>query len=187
MRIITPVGEAAFVSVFRPAKAMEGSTNQDPKFQMTILWSKKDPNLKKLRDAIKKVATEKWGAKAPIMLDKGQLKSPLRDGDERGDDADGENWRAGKVFLTARTTTRPGIVNEDLEDIIDHNEVYAGCKARMAVWLYAFDKAGNKGVAALLNHVQKMGDGERKDGYKTAAQTFSEGDDGVEDDDNSML
>lgn len=172
MQILTPAGEFAFPSVFRPAPPMEGSQNREPQYQLTILWDEDDPKLKKLRDKIKEVAVAKFGAKAEQMLEKGQLKNPLRDGNERNAD-----WMEGKVFLTARSTDRPDVVDADLEDIIDSSQVYAGAIGRMDIWLYAFDKAGNRGVAAILNNVQKLDDGERKGGRRSAEEAFGGDDD----------
>ena len=80
-------------------------------------------------------------------------------------------------FLTARSSDKPGCVDEDLEDIIDTNEVYPGAIGRMDIWLYAYDKAGNKGIGAILNNVQKTAPGERKDGRQSASEAFGGGDD----------
>lgn len=166
MQILTPPGEAAHAFVFRPSPPMDGAANKDPQFQLTLLWDD-GKHLDKLRKAIEDVAVAKFGAKAKQMLEKGQLKNPLRDGDETN-----QEWKHGKLFLTARSTERPEVVDADMSDIIDTSKFYGGCIARMDLWLYAFDKAGNKGVAAILNNVQKVGDGERKGGRRSAAEAF---------------
>lgn len=165
MQILTPPGEMAFVSVFRPAEAME--EGKDPQYQLTLVWDADEPALDALEEAIEKVATAKWGKKASAMLKSGQLKTPLRDGEEREAD-----WLQGKRFLTARSSEKPDVVDEDVQDIIDTKEVYAGAIGRMDVWLYAFEKRGNKGVSAILNNVQKLGDGERKGGRRRASEAF---------------
>lgn len=176
MQILTPPGEAAHVFVFRPQEPME--KGKEPQYQLTLLWEPDDKRLKALRKAIEEVATAKWGAKAVQMLEKGQLKNPLRDGDETD-----QEWKHGKLFLTARSTDRPGVVDQDLNDIIDQSAFYGGCIARMDVYLYAFDKAGNRGVAAILNNVQKVGDGERKSGRRSAQEAF----DRISEEDRDML
>lgn len=177
MQTLTPVGEMAYPSVFRPAAPMEGNTSGVPKYQLTLVYDEDDPELKKLERKILEVATAKFGAKAKQMLERGQLKSPLRHGDERPD----TEWLEGKKFLTARSEDRPDVVDFDLEDIIDQKEIYAGAEGRMDVWLYAFDKAGNKGVGAIMNSVQKTGEGERKGGRRSASEAFG-GEDEDEDD-----
>lgn len=176
MQILTPTGEAAFCFVFKPQPPMAGSANKEPSFQLTLLYEEGDARLEKIRKAIEEVAVAKFGAKAPAMLKAGQLKSPLRD-------AGGREWAEGKETFTARTTDRPEVVNKDLEDIINQMDFYPGCRARMDVWLYAFDKAGNRGVSAIMNSVQKMGDGERKSGRRPASDAFG----GADDDDAENL
>lgn len=166
MQILTPPGEAAHTFVFRPSKPRDGSSSKEDQYQLTLLWDD-GKHLDKLRKAIEDVAVAEFGAKAKQMLEKGQLKNPLRDGDETNQD-----WKHGKLFLTARSTEKPEVVDSNLDDIIDTSKFYGGCIARMDIWLYAFDKAGNKGVAAILNNVQKVGDGERKGGRRTAAEAF---------------
>lgn len=165
MQIVTPAGTAAFAFVFRPQKAMQ--EGKDDQYALTLIWDEDDPKLEKLKAAIKKVATDKFGAKAVQMLEKGQLRNPLRSGDER-DDPDFE----GKVFLTARSSERPQVVDRDAEPLMDAVEFYSGCRARMDVYLFAYDKAGNRGVSAILNSVQKLGEGERKSGRRSAAEAF---------------
>jgi len=108
------------------------------------------------------------------MLEKGQLKDPLRDGDkERSDDPKFANT----FFLTARSNAKPGVVGEDAEPLLDQEDFYSGCTARADIWLYAFEKAGNKGVAAILNNAQKLGDGERLAGRRSASDAFKEAED----------
>lgn len=175
MQVLTPKGEFAYVNVFRPGEPMEGS-DKDPQYQLTIIWDEDDPKLQKLEDKILEVAKAKFGAKAEQMIAKGQLKTPLRDGSERDTD-----FLQGKKFMTARSNDRPDCVNEDLEDIIDSKEIYPGAIGRMDVWLYAYDKAGNKGVAAILNNVQKLEEGERKGGRRSASDAFGADEDEDED------
>ncbi len=179
IQIITPKGETSYANVFRPQKAMqEGKPDQ---YSLTILWEEGNPKLEKLRAAIEKVAADKWGTKAKKMLESGQLKNPLRPGsDKEGTTA--EDDYAGKLFLTARSTDKPEVVDEDTEPMIREMDFYSGCLARMDIYLYAFDKAGNKGVAAILNSVQKLGDGDRKSGRRPASSAFS-----GEEDDEELL
>lgn len=167
MQIVTPVGEAAYAFVFRPQKAMEA--NKPDNYSLTLLWDPKDPKLGKLRDAIKEVAIAKFGPKAGQMLEKGQLYNPLRDGDTRSSDD-----FQGKVFLTARGLEKPQVVDSETEPLMDQTDFYSGCMARMDIYLYTFEKAGNKGVSAILNSVQKLGDGERKGGRRSAKAAFGD-------------
>jgi hypothetical protein len=165
MQLVTPKGEAAYAYVYKPQKAMQ--EGRDPQYSLTLLFNEGDPKLDKLRSAIIEVATAKFGQKAAVMLEKGQLKNPLRPGSDRTD----ENFED-KVFITARSTDKPQIVDEDAEPIMDQADFYSGCEARMDIYLYAFEKAGNKGVAAILNSAQKLGEGIRRSGRRSAQEAF---------------
>lgn len=165
MQIVTPGGTAAFAYVFRPQAAMQDG--KEPQYALSLVFDKDNPKLKKLQDAIVEVATKKFGAKAKQMLEKGQLKTPLRD------DKEGEDFE-GKLVLTARSSEKPQVVDQDAEAVMDQMDFYSGCRARMDVWLYAYDKAGNRGVAAILNNVQKLGEGERKSGRRSASSAFAD-------------
>ena len=46
------------------------------------------------------------------------------------------------------------------QEITDSTEVYSGCYAKVSIGFYPFDAKGNKGVAAGINHVVKVQDGE---------------------------
>jgi len=170
MEFKTPRGTASYAYVHKPQKAMDpGKPDQ---FSMTLIWDENEPRIQKLRDAIVEVAAKKFGAKAKQMLEKGQLRSPLRDGAEK----EGTPGYEGKVFLTARSSDKPEVVDEDAEPIIDPMDFYSGCEARMLLWLFPYEKAGNRGVGAILNGVQKLGDGERISGRRPARDAFREDD-----------
>lgn len=177
MQIITPRGLAIYAYVFRPQKPMQ--EGKEPQFALTLVWEP-DANLSKLRKAVEKLAVEKWGPKAKKMLASGQLKNPIRNADDEG--KDDNELLAGKLFLTARTSDKPGVVDEDGEPLMSQEEFYSGCEARMDLWLYPFDKAGNKGIAAILNNVQKLDDGERLSGRRSASEAFGGGDDDDDED-----
>lgn len=165
MQILTPAGTAAYAFCHRPQKAMEeGKPDQ---YSLTLIYEMDNPKLEKVREAIYAVAEAKWGSKARAMLDKGQLKSPLRD-DKPGEDFEG------KLALTARGTEKPQVVDADAEPLMDANDFYSGCRARMDVYFFAYEKKGNKGVSAILNNVQKLGDGERKSGRRSAQAAFAD-------------
>ena len=97
--------------------------------------------------------------------------NPIRDGNEKDD----EHFQ-GKVFITARSNDKPQVVDMDAEPVMDQDDFYSGCLARADVYIFAYDKAGNKGVSMILNSVQKLGDGERLSGRRSAASAFAEED-----------
>ena len=56
---------------------------------------------------------------------------------------------------------------------IDPNEFYSGCYGRASITLYPYDTSGSKGIAAGLNNVQKLEDGEKFGGTTSAAADFA--------------
>lgn len=108
----------------------------------------------------------KFGGKKPS---KAALKLPLRDGDaERPEDEVYKDC----YFVNANSTTPPQIVDQQVQPILDQNEVYSGCYARVAVTFYAFNSNGNKGIACGLGNIQKVRDGEPLSGHTNAADDF---------------
>lgn len=179
LQTVTPAGEACFTFVFRPQKNNLDASKED-QYSLTLLWDKNDPKLKKLKRAIEDVAIEEFGDKAVAMLKKGQLNSPLRDGEDK-EGTKLEDLFEGKMFMTAKSTDKPEIVDEEAEPVMQQSDFYSGCIARMDVWLYAYNKKGNRGVAAILNSAQKLDEGERKSGRRSAWEAFGKDSDDDED------
>lgn len=156
--------------------AMEGN---EPKYSVSIIIPKTDKEtLKAIKEATEQAKEEgknKWNGKVP-----GNLKTPLRDGDiDRPDD---EAYK-GCYFLNANSKNKPGIVDRDVQPILDQSEVYAGCYARVTLNFYAYNANGNKGVAAGLGNIQKLRDGEPLGGITRAEDDFDSVDDNAPEDD----
>lgn len=117
-------------------------------------------------DAAIEDGVAKFGGKKP---NKASIKLPLRDGDtEREDEA-----YAGHYFINANSKTAPQIVDKAVKPILDREEVYSGCYARVSLSFYAFNSNGNKGVACGLGNIQKIRDGESLGGRSSAADDFA--------------
>ncbi|MNH47869.1 hypothetical protein D3C79_1113270 [compost metagenome] len=67
--------------------------------------------------------------------------------------------------------------------------MYSGCFARVSVNFYLFDTNGNKGVAAGLNNIVKVQDGEPLAGRASVQSDFAdeEFDDDFGDDDDDFM
>lgn len=170
-KVITGKVRFCYAHVFEPTSVGEDEGNK--KYSISILIPKSDTKtLAKIESAIK-AATEagisKFGGKVPK-----NLKTPLRDGDEERDD----EVYAGHMFLTANSGMKPGIVDADLNPIMDRDEFYSGCYGRASINFYAFNTAGNKGIACGLQNLQKLEDGERLAGTQASAEEdFGDDDD----------
>lgn len=172
-KVITGKVRLSYAHLFKPVALSE---DQDPKYSVCLLIPKSDKaTLKKINAAIeaaKQAGSSLWGGKVP-----NNLKTPLRDGDEeRPNQPEYENC----YFINASSKTAPGVVDKDVQPILDSTEVYSGCYARASVNFYPFSKAGNRGIACGLNNVQKLADGDYLGGRSRAEDDF----DAIEDDDD---
>lgn len=169
-KVIIPNVRFSYAHVFEPVAIEEGQTK---KFSVSLILPKSDKKtIEKVQAAIQLALEQgkaKLGGKIPASY-----KNPLRDGDiERPDDEAYEN----SYFINANSTRKPGIVDANLEPLISQDEFYSGCSGRASVNFYAFNVSGNKGVAAGLQNLQKIKDGDRLSGGSSASDDFGADDD----------
>ncbi len=154
-KVITGKGRLTFSFVWEPREQDDGSK----KYSTGFLIRKDDARtLQNIQQAVNNAiihgrAKGFWNDKLPP-----NFKTPLRDGDLEADEK-GEDYR-GHYFLNATSQNAPRIVDSAIQDIMDRDEVYSGCYARLSLNFYPFNTNGNKGIACGLNHVQKLHDGE---------------------------
>ena len=147
------------------------SINGGPeRYSVSVLIPKDDKEtvqaIERAIDAAIEEGIAKFGGKKP---NKATIKLPLRDGDtEREDEAYAGHW-----FINANSKTAPQIVDKAVKPILDRDEVYSGCYARVSLNFYAFNSNGNKGIACGLGNIQKIRDGEPLGGRSSAADDFS--------------
>lgn len=164
-KVITNIVRLSYANIWEP-KSINGG---DEKYSVSLIIPKTD--IKTLDavnaaiDAAIKEGITKFGGKIP---NKAAIKIPLRDGDTERDD---EAYK-GAYFVNANSKTAPQVVDRDVNPIIDKNEVYSGCFARVSINFYAFNSNGNRGVACGLGNIQKIRDGESLGGGYTAEQDF---------------
>jgi hypothetical protein len=173
-KVITGKVRLSYAHLFKPHAISEG---QDPKYSVCLLIPKSDKTtlgkIKKAIEAAKQAGASKWGGKIPA-----NLKMPLRDGDEERPD---QEEYVGCYFVNATSKQKPGIVDRQLNEILDSTEVYSGCYARASINFYAFNQAGNKGIACGLNNIQKLEDGDYLGGRSRPEDDFEPLDDSEED------
>lgn len=164
-KVTTGKVRLSYAHIWEPKAIEQGAT---PKYSVAILIPKGDTQtldaVKEAIEAAKQAGASKWGGKIPP-----RLKLPLRDGDE---ERPGDEAYAGHYFINANSTTKPGIVDRNLHPILEKDEVYSGCYARVSINFYAFDTSGNKGIAAGLGNIQKWADGEPLAGGSTPEEDF---------------
>lgn len=166
-KVVTGKVRLSYVNIFTPTAMGE---NDQEKYNVCILIPKTDTaTIERIKKAIE---AAKLAGKAKLADKNGRIpnniKLPLRDGDdERSDDPAFE----GMYFINASALRKPGIVDINLNPIIDKEEVYSGCYGRVSINFYAFN-VQQKGIAAGLNNVQKLADGERLAGGASAEEDF---------------
>jgi hypothetical protein len=170
-RILTGKCRFSYPHLFQPHAVTEGGAE---KYSVTLLIPKSDKEtVGKISDAIaaaeKRGVSEKWGGKLPKVL-----RTPLWDGDgvrQNGDDF-GDECK-GHYVMTASSVMKPGIVDKNVEAIIDPAEIYAGMYGRVTLNFFPYEFNGNRGVGCGLNNVQKMADGESLGGMSSPTNDFT--------------
>lgn len=166
-RIVLKNVRLSYAHVWEPQPAREA--DREPKYAVSLIIPKSDAaQIKKIEAAIeallKTEGPAKFGGKVPP---RGSLKLPLRDGDTERDDEAYQD----AMFLNASSKTRPGIVDQNVQPILDRDEVYSGVYANVSIELYLFNVNGNRGVACGLGNIQKIRDGEALGGGAIKAES----------------
>lgn len=148
-KVTTPIGRLSFPALFKPETFEDGG---DPKFSATLLFPKGSTDLKALQDLAKEAAAKAFPNGLPP-----NFRNPFRDGDREKPGVDGYQ---NVIFVKFSSTRRPKVVDLNLQEILNQDDVYAGCWVRVSCGAYGYDKKGNKGVSFNLYNVQKVKEGE---------------------------
>jgi len=164
-KVVTGQVRLSYVNLLRPRAQEEG---KDPKYSCAVLIPKTDKDtVAKIHAAVKVAAEngkELFGGKIPP-----NLKTPLRDGDtERDDEAYAGHW-----FLNASSFDKPGLVDENVQEVLDPSMVYSGTYARVSLNFYPYSQKGNRGVGAGLQNVQLLPGGAALSGRSRPSDDFS--------------
>lgn len=166
-KVVTGKVRLSYLRVWEPSAIEEG---QDKKYSASLIIPKSDTaTIAKINAAIEaaiEAGKGKFDGKRPA-----KLKLPLRDGDV---DRPEDEAYANAYFLNANAKTKPGIVDKNVNPILDQDQLYSGCYGRASVTFYAFDTKGNKGIACGLNNIQKLEDGDPLGGRSRAEDDFAD-------------
>jgi hypothetical protein len=171
-KVVTGKVRLSYCHLFEP---YSNDPDKEARYSVTILIPKKDKaTLAKIDAAIaaaKEAGKPKWGGKIPAGL-----KSTLHDGDEEADLERNPEY-AGHMYMAMSSKTRPGVVDADLDPVLDPTSVYSGCYARVSINAFPYSNSGNKGISFGLNNVQFLEDGEPLGGRTRAEDDFADIDD----------
>lgn len=174
-KVITGLVRFSYAHVFKPVSVGE---TDEPKYSVSVIIPKSDTaTIEKINKAVTAAKelgkTSKFGGKIPAGL-----KLPLRDGDEERPDDEAYN---DSYFINCSSLQKPGIIDAAKNPITDEEVFYSGCYGRASINFFAFNAKGNKGIAAGLNNLQKIKDGDPLSGRQSAEADF---DDDFDDDDD---
>lgn len=169
---ITPKGRVSFPHLFEP----HGFDGQEKKYSVQLVIPKGTKEVEVFVAAVRARAKELVEAKWPNVVDR--PKKPLfalKDGDTwEGNDGNLKKdkypeYEDAYVFTASSKKRKPGVINAQGQPIMDANEVYPGCYARISFNSFAYDNV-NKGVSFGLQNLQKRDDGEPLGGTSSRAE-----------------
>lgn len=184
MKVLLSNVRLSFPDLFTP-KQFNGQGPFNYRAQFLVEPGSKED--KAIRDAIKKVAEAKWGAKASAVLK--QLEgNPQKfcwiDGDTRDYDGYAGKW----ALSTTRDQEkgRPTILDRDKSPLAaEDGRPYAGCFVNASVEFWAQENGHGKGLRCTLLGVQFLKDGDSFGGGSVpSADDFD--DLGVEDEEDAL-
>lgn len=165
-KVVTQPGiRFSYANVFVPSSMEEGGKE---KYSVTLLIPKSDTKtIAAINAAVEQAKQDgkssRFNGKIPA-----NLKLPLRDGDEERPD---DPSYVGHYFLNANSVNKPGVVDANVQPIMNADDFYSGCYGRASVTFYAYN-VKSMGIACGLQNVQKLADGERLAGGSSAEDDF---------------
>ena len=166
-KITTPEALLSYEHLFQPM-APEGS-GAELQYSACLVFNK-ETDLSDLKKAVDDAGKAKWGEKYTSLKEPAHFFTFSHRLPER------KGYQDGSVYINVRSKQKPALSANLLvliePKVTDAGEVYSGCKVRVTLNVFAYDKAGNRGVSFRLNNVQKLDDGERLDGRLKAEDDF---------------
>lgn len=162
---------AAFLNVFKPQSINGG----DPRYGASLLIAPTHAQVKAVKAEMKRVAVEKWGAKADKIYAalEAQNKLALHDGDTKSD-YDGFE---GMLYIAANNKTRPSAFDGRKAPIdAESGILYSGCDVNAVIEFWAQDhKDFGKRINASLLGIQFLRDNDQfGGGSKAGEEDFDE-------------
>ena len=161
-KVLTGKIRFSYAHLFEPW----GANGAEPKYSVSILIPKSDTKtVEVIRKAIENAtaeAVQKYGKN----FKSARLHTPIHDGDV---EKPGDEAYAGQYYINCNNRLAPQVVDINCDRIEDPEEVYSGAYGRITLNFYGYSVSGNTGIAASLQNVQKLEDGERLGGGRSSA------------------
>ena len=170
-KVVTGRCRLSYCNLFEPRAQQEGG---DLKYSVTLLIPKSDTaTVAKIKAAQEVAVAAKWPNKPPA-----KLAYTLHDGDgvkEKTGEPFGPECK-GHWVISVSSKNKPGVVDADLNEIIDKPAIVSGDYGRASINAYGYDVSGNRGVSFGLNNIQFLEKGEQLGGRTRAEDDFSDND-----------
>lgn len=143
---LTPEFRVSFPKLFE--------ADENGKFSVAMIFDN-DVNFSNLSAAIADAKKERWPKGTP----KGKTYSgPILDGNK----SQGQREElVDKIYINGKCGKyRPGVVDANLQPIMDESEFYPGCWARAVITLYAWEYMNKCGISINVRNIQKLRDDE---------------------------
>jgi len=165
-KVVTGKVRLSYANLFVPV-ASRDNPGAEPKYSVSLLIPKSDTRtLAAIKAAQEFAIAAKW-PKRPA-----KLASTLHDGDgvkEKTGEPYTEECK-GHWVMSVSSKVKPGVVDANLQSVMDASEVRSGDYARVSINAYCYDTSGNRGVSFGLNNVQKLATGDALGAGRTRAE-----------------
>lgn len=158
-KVVTGKVRLSYCHLFEPYAQ---KADQEKKYSCTILVPKSDTATINKILAAQKAALEAGKEKTFKGSIPKVWKSTFRDADspEEEETLEKNPSYADHYFMSVSNKQKPGVVDQNVQPIVDAFQVYSGCYARVSINAFPYNTNGNRGVSFGLNHVQFLEDGE---------------------------
>lgn len=159
-----PNATLSFPHLFE-ARSVQGGT---PRFSGNLLIKPAvNPDHNQVMQAINagraQILAESFAGKVPgrdLPMKNGEVEYP------------GNEAYAGVFIIRAASTSRPQVVDGNVQPVIDASMFYPGCVVNASITIYAYKLATGNGITFGLEAIQFVGDGPRLDNRPDASSIF---------------
>ena len=158
---VTPIFRVSWPFVFTPRKNELNTKEEIFEYSLMSLFGPEivlKNGLAKLIECHNNALINKFGDESKWPKN---LRSPFRAMDEKAENGIyPPGMSKGGVYMNLKSRQKPGVVDQNVQPILDETEFYSGCYAIAKVSAYAYDFAGNRGVSFSVINIQKVKDGD---------------------------
>jgi hypothetical protein len=160
--VVLPEVTIVYPALFKPTIPRGSAPDTTPTFQLTVLLP---ANFDKsgLNRILLSAARGLFGADAEKQIAAGAIKSPYRNQAEKAAAGkEGYSMEPGAKYINLRSERQPGVVDAQLQPLLDPSKIYGGCVCNVQVSAYAWNHpTGGRGLSFSLQNVQLVRDGAR--------------------------